>query len=372
MEVFAIKALQIISGNDNGGGSNHVLNLSIYSKNRFHCTIGAIGGGPLYEKAKLLDIDVVQFQKNSVYNGEILNYIRKNNIDVVNFHGAKAFFMHAFLKNKLKIPSVATIHSNYRKDFLNNKFKKIFFTPLSIMGLKSFKYLICMSKYIKNLTEKDKLMGKKFLVNNGIDYNSIRITKSREYIRKFYSINDTDFVYVNVARMHPIKNHVNLIQAFGKLKKQNKDIKLILAGDGEREKEIKELIKKMGLCKDIITTGFVNDPVNYVNASEISILTSFSEGGSPPLVVLESAALKKAFICSRVGDIEETLNSERGFLVNPNSVDDIYAKMKEAYSKRENIKVMGENLYNFVMKQYSMNSFCDQYYNAYKEILLGK
>lgn len=362
--------MQIISGNDNGGGGNHVLNLSFYSRNKFNCTIGCIGEGDLYKKGKDLGISMVQFGSRAAYDGTIIKYVKENNIDIVNFHGAKAFFSHWFLKGKLSSETVATIHSNYKKDFLNSKFKQIFFTPLSVAGLKSFNYYICVSNYISKLLKNDNFNGKRFVVNNGIDYDAITINKSRKDIRDTYNINKTDFVYVNVARMHPIKNHFGLIQAFSKLRKEKEGVKLILVGDGELEAEVKEQIKKLNLNNDIILTGFTNSPIDFVNASDVSILTSFSEGGSPPLVVLESAAVKKTFICSKVGDIEETINGERGFIVNPNAVDNIYEKMKEAYDRREELSSMGENLYEFVQRTYSMEKFCDQYYNAYKQILL--
>ena len=370
--MFKIKVIQIISGNDNGGGGNHVLNLAYYSKDKFKCVIGAIGDGALYEKAKEMGIEVVKFEKNSAYNGDIIKYIRENNVDIINFHGAKAFFMHYFLKNKIGIHSVATIHSDYKKDFLNSKFKHMFFTPLSIKGLKSFDYYICVSKYIKTLLENDNFKGMKFVVNNGLDYDSIKVTQTKDSIREKMNIGTKDFVYVNVARMHPIKNHLNLIEAFSRLKKEIKDIKLILVGDGELEEKIKERVENLGLEKDIIFTGFSENAIDFVNSSDISILTSFSEGGSPPLVVLESAAVKKPFICSKVGDIEETINEETGFLIESCSIEDIYFKMKEAYFKKEKLNVMGQNLYSDAKNKYSMDSFCSKYYNAYTKILSEK
>lgn len=372
LEVFIIKVLQIISGNDNGGGGNHVLNLSYYSKNKFQCIIGTIGRGSLYDRAKELNIKVVKFEGKPAFNNSVISYIKDNNIDLVDFHGAKAFFMHYFLKSKLLIPSVATIHSNYKKDFLNSKFKQVFFTPLSIKGLKSFDYYICVSKYLKKLLEEDNFKGEKFVVNNGINYNSIEIHETREEIRQKYNIKEENFVYVNVARMHPIKNHIGLIEAFGKLRKDLKDIKLILVGDGELENALKEKVNKLGLSEDVIFTGFRKDSLDFVNASDISILTSFSEGGAPPLVVLESAALKKTFICSKVGDMEEIINEERGFLVNPNLSEDIYNKMKKAYHKREELNIMGQNLYTFIKEKYSIESFCSEYHSAYKKILLNR
>lgn len=370
--MVTIKVLQIISGNDNGGGGNHVLNLGFYSKDKFECIIGCIGEGDLYIRGKDLGIPMVQFGSKAAYDGSILKYVKESNIDIVNFHGAKAFFMHWFLKHKLQVSTVATIHSNYKKDFLNNKFKQIFFTPLSIQGLKSFKYYICVSNYISDLLKKDSFKGKRFIVNNGVNYDAIKVVKNREDIRKTYSLGEKDFVYVCVARMHPIKNHLGLIKAFSQLKKEREGVKLLLVGDGELEEMIKNQIKNLGLEKDIILAGFVGNPINIVNAADISILTSFSEGGSPPLVVLESAAVKKTFICSKVGDMEETINEERGFLVDPNSVEDIYEKMREAYDRREELDVMGESLYQFVKNTYSMDSFCSKYYSAYEEILLRK
>lgn len=370
--MFTIKVLQIISGNDNGGGGNHVLNLSFYSKDKFECTIGCIGPGDLYKRGKALGISMVQFGSKAAYDGSILKYVIENNIDIINFHGAKAFFMHWFLKHKLQVSSVATIHSNYKKDFLNNKLKQVFFTPLSIQGLKSFEHYICVSNYISNLLKKDNFKGMKFIVNNGIDYDAINVVSNKEAIRKMYGLQEKDFVYVSVARMHPIKNHLGLIQAFSKLKKEREEVKLLLVGDGELEEAIRNQITSLGLEKDIILTGFAHRPIDIVNAADVSILTSFSEGGSPPLVVLESAAVKKAFICSKVGDIEETINEQRGFLVDPNSVEDIYEKMRESYDRREELDIMGENLYQFVKNRYSMDSFCSKYYSAYKEILLRK
>jgi Glycosyltransferase len=370
--VFNIKVLQVISGNDNGGGGNHVLNLSFYSRDKFECTVGCIGEGNLYKKGEDLGISMVQFGSRAAYDGTIIKYVMENNIDIVNFHGAKAFFMHWLLKHKLPSAAVATIHSNYKKDFLNNKFKQVFFTPLSIQGLKSFNYYICVSNYISKLLKDDNFRGRRFIVNNGVDYEAINVVKNRECIRKMYNLEEKDFVYVCVARMHPVKNHLGLIQAFSKLKKEREGVKLLLVGDGELEEEIKGQIKTLNVDKDIILTGFTDRPIDIVNAADVSILTSFSEGGSPPLVILESAAVKKAFICSKVGDIEETINEQRGFLINPNSVEDIYEKMKEAYDRREELDVIGANLCQFVKNTYSIDSFCSKYYSAYKEILLRK
>lgn len=367
-----MKVLQIISANDIGGGGNHVLNLSFYSKNIFDCTIGAIGEGSLYDKAKSLGINTVRFQSKSAYDGSIVNYVNKNDIDIINFHGAKAFFMHCFLKNRVPVPTVATIHSDYRKDFLNNKIKHMLFTPLSVYGVKSFNNYICVSKYIKRLLENDNFSGNKFLVNNGIDFENIKIKEDRNSIREEYGISEEDFLYINIARMHPIKNQLGLIQAFSKLKSEIENVKLMLVGDGPMEEQLRRKISELHLENSIILTGFRENPVDFINSSEISILTSFSEGGAPPIVILESAAARKAFIAPDVGDIRDIIDENKGFLVDPNSTEDIYNKMRAAYNKKSELNIMGENLKEFSKENYSIYNFCSKYNNAYTNILLEK
>jgi glycosyltransferase involved in cell wall biosynthesis len=365
--VIYIKVLHIISGNDNGGGGKHVLNVCSCSKDKFYSVIGCIGNGPLYDNAKNIGIQV--FEINSLIDNNLCNYIKENSIDIINFHGAKAFFMYYLMKKRINKICVATVHSDYRYDFLNSKVKHIFFTPLSKLGLKSFPYYICVSNYIKNLLEDSGFKGEKAVVNNGLDMDAIRTFVNRKELRFKYNIKEEEFVFVMVARMHPIKNHLGCIEAFYNLQKECKDVKLLLVGDGELEASLKDKCGQLKINDRIIFTGFQENPIDFVNASDISILTSFNEGGSPPIVILESGAVKKAAICSSVGDISQCINENTGYLLNPNSIEDIYNKMKEAYNNKDRSYTKGENLYKLVKERYSMNNFCNQYFNFYKKIL---
>jgi glycosyltransferase involved in cell wall biosynthesis len=371
-EVAVIKVLQVISGNDTGGGGSHVLNLSLYSNPMFHSIIGTLGGGGLYEKSKRLNVDTIKFKKSLTYDRYMLKYIDRNKIDIVNFHGAKAFFAHYFLKDKIKIPTVATVHSDFRDDFLNNSVKYKLFTPLSKKGLKSFHRYICVSDYIKDILDEENFRGRKFRVNNGIDINGFTVRENREDIRKKYNIPKEDFLYVNVARMHPVKNQMSLIQAFGIIRDKVKNVKLIIVGDGSEELKLRNLIVDLKLQEDVILTGYSENALDFINAGDVGILTSFSEGGAPPLVLFESAAVKKPFIAPDVGDMDKILDENSIFLVDPNSIESISSKMKLAYDRREYLPKMGENLYNICVKKFSIDNFCRQYNDIYNEIISQK
>ncbi|MBU3114598.1 glycosyltransferase [Clostridium lacusfryxellense] len=360
--------MHIISGNDNGGGGKHVLNICNKSNKYFENIIGCVGEGPLYFKARDMDVNFKLFSKK-LKNVELVNFINENSINIVNFHGAKPFLMHLILKNKFKVPTVAVVHSDFRYDFLNNKIKQILFTPLSIMGLKSFNNYICVSNNLKYLLDTQKIQGNKAVVNNGIDINEINIKTSTVDIRRKLELKNNDFIYIMVARLHPIKNHRQVLLAFEKLSHEFNDVKLLLVGDGVLRPEIEKLILELKLENRVIMTGNVVNPIEYINASNISVLVSLSEGGAPPLVVLESGIVKKSLIYTEVGDLENILDEKSGYKVKYEDNRGIYKTMKETYLDRNNLNIKGENLYNIVVNNFSLEKFWETYFQIYKTIL---
>jgi len=360
--------LHIISGNDNGGGGNHVLNICNKCNENFENIIGCVGEGPLYSKAKTIDVSYKLFT-NKLNNMEIVNFINQNSINIVNFHGAKPFLMHLVLKRKIKVPTVAVVHSDFRYDFLNNKVKYFILTPLSILGLKSFNNYICVSNNLKDLLEQRKFKGNKAVVNNGIDIKKVNVVTSAEDMRNNLKLNPQDFVYVMVARLHPIKNHREVILAFSKLTQKFHDVKLLLVGDGELRPQLEKLIVHLKLENKVTMVGNVKNPIDYINASNVSVLASLSEGGAPPLTVLESGILKIPTIYTEVGDLQCILDENSGYKIENQNNENIYKAMKVAYLDANNLKVKGENLYNIVVKKFTIEKFWESYYRIYKKIL---
>lgn len=363
-----IKVLHIISGNDNGGGGNHVLNICSKSNKNFENIIGCLGEGPLYSKVKAMDVNFKLFSRK-LNNMDLVRFIRSNSISIVSFHGAKPFLMHLILKGKISIPTVAVVHSDYRYDFLNNKIKNIIFTPLSILGLKSFDNYICVSNNLKRLLEEKKFSGNKSVVNNGLEIRGINIMTNPEGIRNSLNLKPEDFVYVMVARFHPIKNHKEVIMAFKKLSHEFNDVKLLLVGDGDLRVDLERLIVELKLEKKVVMVGNVTNPIDYINSANISVLASLSEGGAPPLTVLESGIVKKSLIYTKVGDLECILDKNSGYKIKEKNSENIYEAMKEAYIDRHNLNVKGENLYNIVVKEFTIDKFHKKYFKIYTSIL---
>jgi glycosyltransferase involved in cell wall biosynthesis len=366
-----IKILHVISGNDYGGGATYVLNICKAPFDVLDNYLCCIGDGPLFEMARQNRVKAMKLSMKELIKNGLEQLVKSNSIDIINFHGAKANFLYFFIKKNISIPVAVTVHSDYRYDFTNSKLKYFLYTPLSVLGLRSFKNYICVSNHILQLLESKNFVGNKVIIENGIETNDyIPVLKPKE-LREKYKIKDDDFLFCMVARLHPIKNHISLIKAFKILKSENINIKLMLVGDGVLLEELKNETINGNIQDDVIFTGFQKNSLDYLNACNINVLPSFSEGGSPPLVILESGLVNKPVICSNIGDMNKIIDENIGYLIDPNSVEDIYNKMKLAYLNKNILIGMGNKLNNVVTKYYSIEKFWGKYYSFYNEILLN-
>jgi len=139
-----------------------------------------------------------------------------------------------------------------------------------------------------------------------------------------------------LGTLEPSKNITRLLQAFAKLKNDHKsgggkkfEYQLVLAGKkGWLANEYFQIIKDLGLSKDIVFTGYVigDELVPLFKNSEFFIMPSLYEGFG--MTVLEAFATNTPAIVSDIPSLMEI--SKGGALpVNPLSVDEISQAMKK-------------------------------------------
>lgn len=158
------------------------------------------------------------------------------------------------------------------------------------------------------------------------------------------------------GRLLKIKGVITLLNAFKKLPGYN----LIIIGNGELEDKIKEYnlpnVKMVGYKEGRELKEFIKDSSFVILPSECNETNS--------MVVVESFAMGKPVIASRIGAIPELVtDGKNGFLFKPADVDDLINKIKHTADIKENeYSAFSENAYN-----YSVENFSSQVY--YKKIL---
>lgn len=142
-----------------------------------------------------------------------------------------------------------------------------------------------------------KASAKDLVENFGIKPNKIKViynplnVKEIEKLAKYpiepkYQEIFENPVIINMGRLTFQKNQKILIEAFSRVKKEIKNVKLAILGQGELEKELKELSKQLGLEKDVYYLGWQKNPFQFLAKAELFVLSSRWEG--LPYVLLEA------------------------------------------------------------------------------------
>ncbi|TBR58053.1 glycoside hydrolase [Westiellopsis prolifica IICB1] len=120
---------------------------------------------------------------------------------------------------------------------------------------------------------------------------------------------DTRFVLF-AGRLHPQKDPILLLHAFAALNIAN--IHLLLAGDGELAKIVREEIEQLGLSEQVTMLGAVDQThmAHLYRISNVFVLSSAYEG--LPLAVLEALASGTPVVTTRCGETPKILTANTG------------------------------------------------------------
>ena len=124
---------------------------------------------------------------------------------------------------------------------------------------------------------------------------------------------NSDFILA-IGRLVPVKGFANLLDSFSKVLKE-KDIKLVIFGDGPDRNELQKLADKLDISGKVYFMGFSDNPWYYIKKAKMLVVTSILEGFCN--VITEVLALECPVISTACdyGPLELIQDNENGLLV---------------------------------------------------------
>lgn len=248
----------------------------------------------------------------------------------------------------LRIPVVLSSHGLRHKTLesivqspIRNFLLKIEYS-LDMFTVKNADIVIAINPSIKNYLEKRSGRVVEYLPNcirtSDFRYSS----KNRDQIRQELGIASDSKVIGFIGRFSKEKNLETLIVSFANALQSDPDLKLVLVGTGSLEVELKNLIKTLGIERNVTLCGVRYDVARILSSFDIFVLPSFTEGLSTSL--LEAMASKRAVICS---DIEANrlliTHMQNGLLVDPKKGEELKEAL-QLLCKDENLRsALGEH-----------------------------
>lgn len=104
-----------------------------------------------------------------------------------------------------------------------------------------------------------------------------------------HAVNSNIPIVIGVGRLCHQKNFEALIRSFTIIRKNSKDAKLILVGDGPNRAALEQLVTQLRIQDDVHFAGHVNNPLPFMERAHVLVLSSRYEGLG--LVAVEALAV---------------------------------------------------------------------------------
>ena len=192
------------------------------------------------------------------------------------------------------------------------------------------------------------------------------ITPSEIIKKKKIKLKNLDENYfISVGRLTKQKNFKFLIKSIAPIIKENSEIKLYIFGEGEQKDEIKSLIYKFDLEKNILLFPFTENIYSYIANSNGFILSSLWE--DPGFVLVEAAFLNIPILSSNCKNgPEEILDfGNNGILFENNNRDSFEEKFNIFYQ----LDIKKKKEYTINSKKYVKRFSFFSHYKKLKDIL---
>lgn len=127
------------------------------------------------------------------------------------------------------------------------------------------------------------------IIKNGIDLDRFAFDpNTRNRMRRLIQADSSTIIIGNIGRFVEEKNPFFIIDILVSLKRSGRNAKVVYVGDGLLKRDVEKYADAMGVEKDTIFTGQVNNPQDWYQAFDAFVLPSRYEGF--PFVGVEAQA----------------------------------------------------------------------------------
>lgn len=306
---------------------------------------------------------------------EFMHELNNTKLDIVHIHSpftiGKIGVEYA---KKNNVPTIATMHSQYKKDFL----RAVKFEPLANLLTKVIirQYNKCdecwavNSEIAKIYYEEYKYKKLPKVMGNATDMKLVEnMEQAKKLINEKYNISPDEEVFLFVGRINNLKNVFLIANSLKILKeKYNPKFKMLFVGSGQDEDELKSIIDKNNMNQDIIMCGKISDRellANIYARADLFLFPSLYDASS--IVQIEAASQKTPTLFVEGAATTATITENVNGFISQNNEEDFAEKINEIINNKALYDSVCENVYKDIYINW--DSQVSKVFDSYMEII---
>jgi glycosyltransferase involved in cell wall biosynthesis len=300
--------------------------------------------------------EILEIFYNVVALVRLSRMLRKERFDFVYERYAMYMMAGAFLCKRKNLPFVLEMNevSGMKLRVRQQKFKLLAGYFEKMITKRSTAIHVVSSELRRILIERGVEKESIYVNPNGIDAKTINVIKSKEEIKDALSRHQGKVIGF-VGLFAEWDRLDSLIRTLAVLKDRHPSLKLVLVGDGPVIEDLKGLVKKMNLEKDVLFTGRVDrqNALAYMSGFDMMVLPHSNNYGSP-MVMFEAMALKTPIVAPKLPPILDVHTDESSALLFETLDEDRMAQKIEMLLNDEALaQKIADRSYELVMNRYT-------------------
>ena len=205
-------------------------------------------------------------------------------------------------------------------------------------------------------------------IHNGVELKRPLAANQRAVKRRELRLAEDTCAIGAVGRLTPVKGLHDLLQAARRLLDENANLKVFLIGDGPLREDLEAQAVALGIHNNVELLGHREDTDELMQALDIFVLPSLSEG--IPMALLEAMAASRPVVASRVGGVPEIITDGiDGCLVRAMDAEDLAACCQRLIDSPDLARSMGDEARRRVERDFSAAGMADQVVALYRGLI---
>jgi len=324
---------------------------------------------PLVDSLEYIEMNrEINFREDLKAIFQLRKLIKKHNPDIIYLHSSKAGAIGRIAALGLGKKVIYNAHG-WAFNMKCSKFKRNFYEYIERMLALFTDKIIAISKFEQESALHNRICSERKIeiIENGVDIDSINeIVEKTTLTRAEIKIPEDAYIVGMVGRISTQKAVDVFVETADIIKKSIPNAFFIIVGDGEERNEIEQLIHKYALEDSFLITGWIKNPIDYIQLFDQAILLPRWEGFG--LVLAEYMACRKPIVATQVGAIPNVIeNNINGILVPPNNPEKTAQVVIDIYCDKDLKGFLVKNGYDIVRERFDIKRVAMQHRELFKE-----